>query len=73
MVLSSPQVIANPPVESVLGNVCGNWPGGAGNKICPPFRSVVGIVCMSVSRGELVTDSLPAGLLREVLKPKAPF
>src|SRR5260370_27448030 len=71
--------MANPPVFNELGKVCGNCPGGAGRRICcgtPPLlgqpRSVVGMVCISVKRGEHAAVSIPAGLLRPVDRPNEP-
>src|SRR5690349_8267190 len=73
--------MANPPVSSVFGNVCGNLPGGAGRSIVAGTfagvllaqpRSVVGIECISVKRGAQPPSSMPAGLLRPVDKPNEP-
>ena len=62
----------NPPVESVLGNVCGNWAGGAGVKIAAPVLSVVGITFIFVTRGDVDSSSMPAGLMSNEERPNDP-
>jgi hypothetical protein len=73
MLLSRPHAILKPPVSRDEGGVCGKAPGGAGRKIGVPKLSVVGTVCKSVKRGAVEAVTIPAGLVRAVASPKAPF
>ncbi len=69
---STPQVMAKPPVSNVLGNVCGNLPGGAGRKRGAPVLSVVGTVLSPVKRGAVDMSSKAAGLVNVVDRPNEP-